>query len=151
MRKTTTCSFFFFSSRRRHTRFKCDWSSDVCSSDLLTPEGFKILSLCESGYTFTFLPTSRVSSNDVPRVNGLNKVGCLVHYLVTQLPYHRLSYNVYMDNYFSNVPLYQNLRQIGIGACGTVRKTASRFPKELKIDKNAKLDWDVRSGIVVNE
>src|SRR5207237_6122474 len=23
--------FFFFSSRRRHTRFKCDWSSDVCS------------------------------------------------------------------------------------------------------------------------
>src|SRR5207237_4851371 len=27
--------FFFFSSRRRHTRFKCDWSSDVCSSDLL--------------------------------------------------------------------------------------------------------------------
>src|SRR5260370_6126489 len=27
---------FFFSSRRRHTRFKCDWSSDVCSSDLLS-------------------------------------------------------------------------------------------------------------------
>src|SRR5260370_10495014 len=28
---------FFFSSRRRHTRFKCDWSSDVCSSDLAAP------------------------------------------------------------------------------------------------------------------
>src|SRR5260370_1598590 len=28
--------YFFFSSRRRHTRFKCDWSSDVCSSDLCT-------------------------------------------------------------------------------------------------------------------
>src|SRR5207237_4452521 len=27
--------YFFFSSRRRHTRFKCDWSSDVCSSDLV--------------------------------------------------------------------------------------------------------------------
>src|SRR5207302_3870988 len=27
--------FFFFSSRRRHTRFSRDWSSDVCSSDLL--------------------------------------------------------------------------------------------------------------------
>src|SRR2546430_5564882 len=26
-------SWFFFSSRRRHTRFDCDWSSDVCSSD----------------------------------------------------------------------------------------------------------------------
>src|SRR2546430_13725633 len=30
--------FFFFSSRRRHTRFDCDWSSDVCSSDLLQEE-----------------------------------------------------------------------------------------------------------------
>src|SRR5260370_14036436 len=28
------CVYFFFSRRRRHTRFKCDWSSDVCSSDL---------------------------------------------------------------------------------------------------------------------
>src|SRR2546430_11906718 len=28
---------FFFSSRRRHTRFDCDWSSDVCSSDLFAP------------------------------------------------------------------------------------------------------------------
>src|SRR4051812_49453016 len=28
------CFFFFFSSRRRHTRLTCDWSSDVCSSDL---------------------------------------------------------------------------------------------------------------------
>src|SRR5712692_6241425 len=27
--------FFFFSSRRRHTRWNCDWSSDVCSSDLV--------------------------------------------------------------------------------------------------------------------
>src|SRR4029434_11349592 len=26
---------FRISSRRRHTRFKCDWSSDVCSSDLV--------------------------------------------------------------------------------------------------------------------
>src|SRR2546430_5159010 len=32
-RPFTSC-FFFFSSRRRHTRFDCDWSSDVCSSDL---------------------------------------------------------------------------------------------------------------------
>src|SRR5699024_12151623 len=30
---------FFFSSRRRHTRSKRDWSSDVCSSDLLLSNG----------------------------------------------------------------------------------------------------------------
>src|SRR5260221_10736021 len=38
--------FFFFSSRRRHTRSLCDWSSDVCSSDLIAdfdaPEGRRI-------------------------------------------------------------------------------------------------------------
>src|SRR5688500_7738222 len=37
---------FFFSSRRRHTRLQDDWSSDVCSSDLVTfggvPDGVKI-------------------------------------------------------------------------------------------------------------
>src|SRR5205085_9197904 len=33
----TVC--FFFSSRRRHTRFDCDWSSDVCSSDLDVERG----------------------------------------------------------------------------------------------------------------
>src|SRR5690348_17602570 len=31
-------SIFFFSSRRRHTRWTGDWSSDVCSSDLLDGE-----------------------------------------------------------------------------------------------------------------
>src|SRR5256885_16730408 len=41
--------FFFFSSRRRHTRLQGDWSSDVCSSDLLDarrgpgqPSGFEV-------------------------------------------------------------------------------------------------------------
>src|SRR2546430_5812254 len=29
----TVMLYIFFSSRRRHTRFDCDWSSDVCSSD----------------------------------------------------------------------------------------------------------------------
>src|SRR2546430_17397726 len=40
--------FFFFSSRRRHTRFDCDWSSDVCSSDLVpsTPLACTCLTVC---------------------------------------------------------------------------------------------------------
>src|SRR5437762_9826391 len=32
--------FFFFSSRRRHTRYIGDWSSDVCSSDLVARGDF---------------------------------------------------------------------------------------------------------------
>src|SRR5688572_32280823 len=39
--------FFFFSSRRRHTRFDCDWSSDVCSSDLFfTIDNLFIITVC---------------------------------------------------------------------------------------------------------
>src|SRR5438477_12343186 len=34
MKSYNSKGFFFFSSRRRHTRLTCDWSSDVCSSDL---------------------------------------------------------------------------------------------------------------------
>src|SRR2546430_12982236 len=34
--KIGVCHDSFFSSRRRHTRFDCDWSSDVCSSDLIS-------------------------------------------------------------------------------------------------------------------
>src|SRR2546430_7433425 len=40
--------FFFFSSRRRHTRFDCDWSSDVCSSDLELRKRFAELELPEA-------------------------------------------------------------------------------------------------------
>src|SRR5699024_11447231 len=32
---SSSMTFFFFSSRRRHTRSKRDWSSDLCSSDLM--------------------------------------------------------------------------------------------------------------------
>src|SRR5260221_3823195 len=41
--------FFFFSSRRRHTRSLCDWSSDVCSSDLSNLQDFSERSQMESG------------------------------------------------------------------------------------------------------
>src|SRR2546429_4776400 len=38
-----SCCFFFFSSRRRHTRCSRDWSSDVCSSDLLASCAYQVL------------------------------------------------------------------------------------------------------------
>src|SRR2546430_7736409 len=42
--------FFFFSSRRRHTSFDCDWSSDVCSSDLDgTPSSYEPVASWKGG------------------------------------------------------------------------------------------------------
>src|SRR5256885_4776564 len=45
--------FFFFSSRRRHTRLQGDWSSDVCSSDLVAP-GAKLIGLGTGDILFIF-------------------------------------------------------------------------------------------------
>src|SRR2546422_666484 len=40
---------FFFSSRRRHTRCSRDWSSDVCSSDLVSPDGRRVAYVRDDG------------------------------------------------------------------------------------------------------
>src|SRR5205085_6443661 len=50
---------FFFSSRRRHTRFDCDWSSDVCSSDLTVAARFGAFQRAESGGNGSRSKTSR--------------------------------------------------------------------------------------------
>src|SRR5207253_3778827 len=53
--------FFFFSSRRRHTRWPRDWSSDVCSSDLIGhPLGGEIGQPCLVGRTVQDLTIERV-------------------------------------------------------------------------------------------
>src|SRR5260221_8813975 len=48
-RRSSVC--FFFSSRRRHTRSLCDWSSDVCSSDLTPLTPLRCLRYAEQQYS----------------------------------------------------------------------------------------------------
>src|SRR6267143_2971983 len=58
-------NWFFFSSRRRHTRWNCDWSSDVCSSDL--GDGVTIAGTdFRAGLTVLFgtTPSPKVALND---------------------------------------------------------------------------------------
>src|SRR5437763_12766874 len=47
--------FFFFSSRRRHTRYIGDWSSDVCSSDLISL-------FCNVLFIISFSPSFKATS-----------------------------------------------------------------------------------------
>src|SRR5699024_11916045 len=49
----------FFSSRRRHTRSKRDWSSDVCSSDLVSETD--LLGHVNHANYFTFMEEGRLS------------------------------------------------------------------------------------------
>src|SRR5437763_8111098 len=65
--RTSMLFIFFFSSRRRHTRYIGDWSSDVCSSDLLEP--------CAEAGVGLELPILQV----VPRLGaGTGEIGNLV-------------------------------------------------------------------------
>src|SRR2546430_7478791 len=59
--------FFFFSSRRRHTRFDCDWSSDVCSSDLELPHRQREL-VESSSWDFSGLRALYVNRSEERRV-----------------------------------------------------------------------------------
>src|SRR6202012_130976 len=68
--------FFFFSSRRRHTRSLCDWSSDVCSSDL--SHFFRPTSVSQA-VTFLFehdacLIVSGATDLGVQRNKGIRKI-----------------------------------------------------------------------------
>ncbi|CAG8775205.1 10443_t:CDS:2, partial [Dentiscutata erythropus] len=60
-------------------------------------EGYKVISLCEKGYTYTFTYESHVETNqEASSISGLNKTRSIVSYLVIQLsnnnePVHMLS------------------------------------------------------------
>jgi hypothetical protein len=98
------------------------------------------------------LPTSRVHQNEeVQKVNGITYTGSVVLHLALQLPYWKKTFNIFMDNFFSSIPLFSYLRAKNIGACGTVRSNSRKFPKELKVSKTAKIDWDTRSGVIVDD
>src|SRR5690606_19724506 len=90
--------FFFFSSRRRHTRFSRDWSSDVCSSDLLFCDSVQFYLEFADAWVFRELVSYPALLSDIFLNRSIhNKVRCLIRVLVfalslnelLQLPYQR--------------------------------------------------------------
>src|SRR5256884_1508439 len=68
---TTVCIvFFFFSSRRRHTRCSRDWSSDVCSSDLVRAAGLNLPERTDPGGAHALAPQGSGMAIDV--IDGSN-------------------------------------------------------------------------------
>jgi hypothetical protein len=100
-----------------------------------------MLALCERGYTYSFMFTSRVDGfTDLLHIyqgsQHLSPTSYAVFQLMTTLPYSSHRFTLYCDNYFSNIPLFKALREYHIGACGTVRPNSAHYPRVLKIDKN---------------
>src|SRR3989449_3951365 len=97
-----SCFCFFFSSRRRHTRCSRDWSSDVCSSDLVRPwqadplittvaavgkpnhpsypSGHSCLSASGAEVLSTFFPEQRAQLDAKVTEAGLSRMYGGIHY-----------------------------------------------------------------------
>src|SRR5438067_12628981 len=76
----TKLHIFFFSSRRRHTRSKRDWSSDVCSSDLVGQEavwGTVISTIPTISTTILGLLLGRLLMNPSPARDKIRIMGAI--------------------------------------------------------------------------
>ena len=124
-------------------------------------QGYKIFALCWWGYTINFTYNSRVKGiAGVPKLiakpnepKPLAPTYRVVDYLVSCLPYQQFPFNIYLDNLFTNVPLFSLLRQKGIGACGTTRKNSEGYPdmfkKKNENGKSTYPEWNTLEGEVV--
>jgi hypothetical protein len=114
-------------------------------------QGYKIYGIADHGYLYNFLWSSRQKGlQDMVIYPDLTNTGCLVKNLALSLPRRHLS--IYMDNYFTSVPLFSELRASQFGATGTTRphkELPSGF-KELKDRFSTKLPWNTLLAKVVN-
>lgn len=117
------------------------------------PQGLKFHCAADHGYVFDFHPTSNKSGPDpfssATIDEGMNDTSSIVLEMTSRLS-KDLSFNLYLDNYYTSFPLLVALRKRGIGACGTARTTSKNFPSQLLIPKNAatKMDYHYRAGII---
>lgn len=105
-------------------------------------QGYKLYGIADHGYIYSWVWSSKKYGLEVilPQ-EGLTNTGAMVHALISTLP--RSGITIYMDNYFTSVPLFKSLRGKEYGAVGTTRAHEA-FPKELiqlKSDK-VKLEWN---------
>jgi len=118
-------------------------------------EGYKIFALCDHGYTYGFLWYSSTEgiAELTSTASHISSTSKGVLQLAQLLPSH-YRWNLLLDNYFTNIPLFDKLLELGIGAAGTTRVSSAGFPISLKIEKEeAKkvLPWGhVRGEVVGN-
>src|SRR2546429_7284261 len=97
-------------------------------------EDYKVFCLADRGYIFDFrMASCSKPTPGVESVDNLSNTSAMVFSLAMSLLYKHKAFTIYMDNYFSNVPLFLKLRKFGIGACCTAKHNCSGFPKELKV------------------
>ena len=115
-------------------------------------EGYRILALCWQGYTINWFYTSRATgiAEQVPYTGPihLTPTSSAIYQLLQVLPYQSHQFNIFMDNYFTNIALFQVLHGLNIGACGTARQNKNAFPPDLH-NAYPGLPWNHICGALV--
>jgi Transposase IS4 len=77
-----------------------------------------------------------------------------VFQLAKTLPYSTDEFTLFLDNYFCNTALFLKLQELGIGACGTVRKSITKklFPTFVGVKgaNTTPMEWGTIRGQVVD-
>ena len=80
---------------------------------------YKIFALCEAGYTYNFMWSSKTDSyGELIRMPNLSPTESMVYQLAQTLP-KDVPHIICMDNYFTRILLLWKLQTLNIGACGT--------------------------------
>jgi hypothetical protein len=115
-------------------------------------QGYKIYGIADHGYIFNWIWSSREKGlQDIIFHLKLTNIGCLVRSLVLSLPRRHLT--IYLDNYFTSIPLFSELRACNFGAVGTTRPHAE-FPQGLIEFKNRfgkKFEWNTLVAAIVQD
>ena len=112
----------------------------------LIKQGYKIFALVYDIYIWYFqLSLKQHGIGELEKVNELTPTGSMVLQMARLLPKFSNSYFViYMDNYFTSIPLFSMLRKENIGAAGTTRPSGIDFPALLVVlhkKWSTKLEW----------
>ena len=135
----------------------CGWSQHTLKiRNKPIKQDYKIFALCDHGYTYTFLWYSATQGitqlTEFSASLNLTPTSQAVLQLAQHLPLNH-QWDLILDNYFTNVPLFERLRALGIRVAGTTQVDCAGFPVSLKIEKEeAKkvLPWGNVSGAVID-
>ena len=118
-------------------------------------QGYKIFALADDGYIWYFqLSSRRHGIEELEKVNELTPTGSMVLQMARLLPkIEDTHFVIYMDNYFTSIPLFSMLRKENIGAAGTTRPSSMDFPALLTVLRekwSTKLDWGTTVAVVID-